>query len=83
MLSESCEIFVYLLSSCKFNCANPVCGFYIMEQVRLGAVWPMSNWLGSSFNHIQGWMNVREPYSPALEQGPLQMTAIRNDDSAE
>ena len=36
---------------------NPVCGFSKMEQVRLCAVWPTENWLGSSINHIQGWMN--------------------------
>ena len=43
----------------------------MMEQVRLCAVWPMENWLGSSLNHIQGWTTVRESYSHALEQGPL------------
>ena len=37
--------------------SNPVCGFSMMEQVRLCAVWPTENWLGSSINHIQGWMN--------------------------
>ena len=35
--------------------SNPVCGFSIMEQVRLCAVWPMETWLGSSLNQIQGW----------------------------
>ena len=25
----------------------------MMEQARLCAVWPMENWLGSSWNHIQ------------------------------
>ena len=43
----------------------------MMEQVRLCAVWPMENWLGSSLNQIQGWTTVRESYSRALEQGPL------------
>ena len=43
----------------------------MMEQVRLCAVWPTENWLGSSMNHIQGWTTVRESYSRALEQGPL------------
>ena len=28
--------------------SNPVCGFSMMQQVRLCAVWPMGNWLGSS-----------------------------------
>ena len=51
--------------------SNPVCGFSMMEQVRLCAVWPMENWLGSSLNQIQGWTTVRESYSRALEQGPL------------
>ena len=37
---------------------NPVCGFSMMEQVRLCAVWPMENWLGTSMNHIQRWMTV-------------------------
>ena len=39
--------------------SNPVCGFSMMEQVRLCAVLPTENWLGSSLNHIQGyWMTV-------------------------
>ena len=28
--------------------SNHVCGFSMMVQVRLCAVWPMENWLGSS-----------------------------------
>ena len=32
--------------------SNPVCGFSMMEQVRLCVVWPMENLLGSSL--IQG-----------------------------
>ena len=48
--------------------SNPVCGVSMMEQVRLSAVWPMENWLGSSLNQIQGWTTVRESYSHALEQ---------------
>ena len=51
--------------------SNPVCGFCMMEQVRLCAVWPMENWLGSSLNKIPGWTTVRESYSRALEQGSL------------
>ena len=43
----------------------------MMEQIRLCAVWPMENWLGSSLNQIQGWTAVRETYSRALEQGSL------------
>ena len=50
---------------------NPVCGFSMMEQVRLCAVWPIDNWLGSSLNQIPGWITVRESYSGALEQGSL------------
>ena len=34
--------------------SNPVCGFSMMEQVRLCAVWPTENWLASSMNQIQG-----------------------------
>ena len=50
---------------------NPVFGFSMMEQVRLNAVLHMENWLGSSFNQIQGCATVRESYSRALEQGPM------------
>ena len=32
---------------------NPVCGFSVLKQVRLCAVLPTENWLGSSTNHIQ------------------------------
>ena len=52
--------------------SNPVCGFSMMEQVRLCAVWPMENWLGSSLNQIQGLTTVQESYSRALEQGSLE-----------
>ena len=31
---------------------NPVSGFSMMEPVKLCAVWPMENWLGSSTNHM-------------------------------
>ena len=48
-----------------------VCGFSMMEQDRLCAVWPTENWLGSLLNQIQGLTTVRESYSCALEQGPL------------
>ena len=34
--------------------SNPVRGFSMTEQVRLCAVWPTENWLGSPLNHIQG-----------------------------
>ena len=29
----------------------------MMEQIRLCTVWPTENWLGSSMNHIQGWVS--------------------------
>ena len=45
--------------------SNPVCGFSMMDLVRLCAVWPMENKLGSSLNQIQGWITVRESYSRA------------------
>ena len=43
----------------------------MMEQVRLFAVCPMENWLGSSLYQIQGWTTFRESYSRALKQRPL------------
>ena len=51
--------------------SNPVCGFSMMGQVGLRAIWTMENLLGSSLNQIQGWTTVRESYSRALEQRPL------------
>ena len=54
--------------------SNSVSGFSMTEQVRLCAVWPMENWLGSSLNQIQGWTAVRESYSRALEQGPIGLS---------
>ena len=48
----------------------------MMEQVRLCAVCPMENFLGTSMNHIQGWTTVRDSYSCALEQGPLSQTNV-------
>ena len=64
---------------------SPVCGFSMMEQVRLIAVWPMENLLGSSLSQIQSWTTVRKSYSHALEQGPLllpffasYLTGLRN-----
>ena len=56
--------------------SSPVCGFSMIEQVRLCAVLPMENWLGSSVNHIQGCTTVRESYSRACEQGPLASSFI-------
>ena len=38
--------------------SNPLCGFSMMEQVRLCVVWARENWLGSSMNHLQGWKTV-------------------------
>ena len=57
-LKHACSI---LRQSC-----NPVGGFSRMEQVR-----PTENWLGSSMNHIQGWMAVWECCRYALEKGCL------------
>ena len=42
-----------------------------MEQVRLCAVWPTENWLGSSMNQVQGWKTVLICYCHALETGCL------------
>ena len=52
------------------------------EQVRLCALWPMENWLGSSLNQIQGWTAVCQSYSRALEQGPLLQMELDRDGSA-
>ena len=51
--------------------SNPVCCFFMIEQVRLCAVWFAENWLGSSLNQIQVWTTVQESFSRALEHGPL------------
>ena len=51
--------------------SNPVCGNSMMKHVRVCAVLPMENWLGSSWNQIQGGTAVRESYYRALEQGTL------------
>ena len=40
-------------SSILRQSSNPICGFF-----RHCHVWPMENWLGSSMNHMQGWMTV-------------------------
>ena len=56
---------------------RPVCGYSMMEQVRLCAVWPMDNLLGSSMNHIQGWMTVWQCCCPDLENGCLSTTTTR------
>ena len=57
--------------------SNPVCGFYVMEQVIICAVWSMENWLNSFFNHIQGRTTVRESYR-ALEQASLLRSQMHN-----
>ena len=44
-------------SSILKQSSNPVCGFSVMEQVKVCAVWPRGNWLSSSMNHIQ-WSAV-------------------------
>ena len=46
-----------------------------MEQVRLCAVWPTENWIGSSMNHIQGCMTVWESCRcrHALDKGYLML----------
>ena len=51
--------------------SNPVSGFSMTEQVRICAVWPTENLLGSILNQILGWMTVQKSYSCALELGPL------------
>ena len=46
------------VSRIRWQSSKPVCGLSMMEQARLCAIWPMENWLGTSMNHIQGWMTV-------------------------
>ena len=59
--------------------SNPVCGFSMMEQVRLCSVWPMENWLGSPLNQIQDWTTVRESYFRAIRA----RTSERSGDGGE
>ena len=49
---------LFLKRDCRVHrqSSNPVCGFSMMEQVRLCAVWSTENWHGSSMNHILGWI---------------------------
>ena len=54
------------------HASNPACGFSMIKQVRLYALWPMENWLGPSLNQIQDWTTVLESYSRALEDGSLE-----------
>ena len=51
---------LFLKHACSIlrHSSNSVCGFSMMEQVLLCALWPTENWLCSSINHIQGWMTV-------------------------
>ena len=56
MRDDTAEFFTLKHESRVFgHSSNPVCGFSMMEQVRLCAVRPTENWIGSSMNHIQGW----------------------------
>ena len=45
---EADILFLKLASSIFRQSSNPVCGFSMMKQVRLFAVLPTENWLGSS-----------------------------------
>ena len=69
-------LFLKHTSSIFRQSSNPVCGSSIMEQVRLCTVWPMDNWLGSSMNHIQGWMTVWESCCHASEKGCLRLCSL-------
>ena len=68
-------LFLKHVNSILRQSSYPVCGFAMMEQVRLYTVWPKENWLGSSMNHIQGWMTVWECYYHAFERGCLWVEA--------
>ena len=70
-LSHSDILFLKHDSSILRQSPNPVCGFSMMEQVRLCAVCPTQNWRCSSVNHIQGWTTVWECFCHALEKGCL------------
>ena len=59
-------LFINHVCSILGHSSNPVCGFSMMEQVRLCAAWPMENWLGSSMTQIQSWMTVWECCRHAL-----------------
>ena len=58
-------------SNILWQSSNPVCSSRKSQAssrcAKQHRVWPVPSWR----NHIQGWMNVRESYSPALEQGTL------------
>ena len=53
--NESAQEFLALKQESRIlgHSSKPVCGFSMIEQVRLCAIWPMENWLGSSLNHIK------------------------------
>ena len=46
---------LFLKHACSIlrQSSYPVCGFSMMKQFRLCAVWRTKIWLGSSMNHIQ------------------------------
>ena len=70
------HLYLYLRYISKVSSPTlPLCGFSLMEQVRLCAVWTMDSWLGSSRNNTQGLMTVRECYRHALEKGCLPAAA--------
>ena len=48
LFSEPDILFLKHSSRISRQSSSPVCGFSMMKQVRLCAVWPMENWLGSS-----------------------------------
>ena len=64
-------------SSILRQSSNRVCGFSMMEQVRLWGVWPTENCIGFSMNHIQGWMTVWEFYSHALDKRRLDSEWVK------
>ena len=62
--------------------SHPVCGFSMMERVRLCAVWPTENWLGSSLNHLQGWIIIWECCRQALGKRWLMCAAAADGKNA-
>ena len=77
-IGRSCPDILFLKHSCSTlirQSSNPLCGFSMMEQVRLCAVWSTENWRGSSLNHIQGWMTVWICYWHAPQNRSLLTTS--------
>ena len=76
-------LFLKHASSIFRRSPNRACGFSMMEQVRLCAVKPTENRLGSSMNHFQGWKTVWICHCHALEKGCQVQTLSRKEGGPE